>query len=634
METVLHAFLELIARHPTIFRPFGPQLRTLLAEIIGFSTPAYFPEQVVEAAQQLFMSLHKCAPKDKSGSGWAEDCRSTILSTHRTADHVFRAVIEQWESVDPSLTPTRQNYSQDMGDEGPDALGLPGWRGMHAGADRLITLVQMLSEFVTMPSSSAVAIPLGSILDLTSRFTSVTVPLEGADASQNSVQLNPQIGRDERETLWTELPRIHIACMDLLSNVAEVLEMSTTPVMQSIVEQATWVFRSERFSKDLRSAIYDMIRSLITLNGPTMTKQSVVALSNILRSCCLDLLSSVRDACSPTDAQSDRKSKLKAGQTTANADSFLNPEIQKTHHAQISSRHTGPQRAASSLLQTVLTSIAPEHLPPSVRAEIDRTIILTANKDAMLASVLNPVPAIKGRGAGSSIMPFLVRSCADQMEVEALVRPRMPVLMSAPDLDGYAEIAEEEEEEAEDMAEDAHNTAPKTADFLKQPVSAPTQPQKAELAAASALATSVHKRYYAEESNLETSTLSSAPLEKGDVQTKKARLEESIPVSGSQPSEQRQPVAPTGMTTSVVFQPVTARKPAASTVQFGTAEAQMRNAAIPEHSTHTSTAPREQMAASESTGAASGPLDDSDEELPTLNIEPDTEEEDDVMMED
>lgn len=73
METVLHAVLELVPRHPTIFRPFGPQLRSLLAEILGCSSPAYFPEPVIDVAEQLFASLHKCAPKDKAGTGWTDD---------------------------------------------------------------------------------------------------------------------------------------------------------------------------------------------------------------------------------------------------------------------------------------------------------------------------------------------------------------------------------------------------------------------------------------------------------------------------------------------------------------------------------------------------------------------------------
>ncbi|KAJ5833725.1 hypothetical protein N7474_002036 [Penicillium riverlandense] len=610
METVLHALLELISRHPTIFRPFIPQLRSLLVEIIGSSPPAYFPENVVDAAEHLFTSLHKCAPKDKSDAGWNEDCKSTIRSIHRTADYLFRAVVEQWESVDMTLIATRLNYSQDIGDQEPDLLGLPGWTGVHAGADRLIMLLELLSDFISMPSTSAIPIPLGSILDLTSRLTSVTVPPESADPSQSSVQINSQIGRDERQMLWAELPRIHTTCMDLVCNVINLLESSTTPVMQAILDQITWVFRNEKFSRDIRSAVYDILYSLVSVNGPAMTKQNVNSLTNVLRACCLDVSCSTEESTPPQNAQSDSKSKSKTGQATANADSFLNPELQKARSAQLSSRFPELRQAASRLLQTVLVSVPAELLTPSLRAEIDRTIILTADKNAMLASVLNPVPAIKGRGAGSSIMPFLVRGYADQMEVEALVRPRMPVLMTAPELDAQADA--EDEDEDENMPEEMYDAAPKTADFLRQPAPVVTPVSPLGSPAVADTSKPLHKRAYAEEATIQTAT-SSKPSEKTDVQPKKARFGESLPKGTDTPV--------TEVPATSVSQAVSAPTPVSTSTRPDMPSAQPQ--------------PPSTLPTPTSASAASLPVDDSDDELPTLNIEPDTDsedEDDDVPM--
>ncbi|KAJ5933754.1 hypothetical protein N7454_006083 [Penicillium verhagenii] len=511
METVLQVCLELVPRHPTIFRPFGSQLRSLLTEVLG-SSSLYFPDAVMDVAEQLFASLHKCAPKDKAGSGWTEDSRATVLSIHRAADHVFRAVVEQWESVDGGLVSARQNYSSDLADEGTDALGLSAWEGMHAGSDRLITLLRLLSNFVSMPSAATVALPLGSILDVTSRLTSVTAPSD--EGNRSGVQINPQIGRDERESLWAELPRIHIACMNLLAHVTSVLETSTTPISQNILEQVTWVFRNENASRNVRSASYDLLSTVISLNGPAMSKQSVSSITNVLRACCNDLLPSSDDSGSQVKPQADAKSKTKNGHGTANADSFLNPDIQKNRKVQ-TSQFAELERAASGLLQSVLTSIPPQLIIGSLRAEIDRTIILVSDKNAMLASVLNPVPAIKGRAAGASIMPFLVREYADNMEVEALVRPRMPVLMTAPELDSYTEA--EDEQEADEMADEAYDAAPETAEFLKVSAPAPVQTK-------AATQMPMHKRTYVEESNIQTPSLSAPSNE--EVQSKKARLEE------------------------------------------------------------------------------------------------------------
>ncbi|KAJ5573644.1 uncharacterized protein N7459_008071 [Penicillium hispanicum] len=604
METVLHAVLELVPRHPTIFRPFGSQLRSLLAEILGCSPPAFFPEPVIDAAAELFASLHKCAPKDKAGTGWTDDCRSTIVSIHRAADYVFRAVVEQWESVDATLAPTRQDYAKEMADEGSDALGLPTWKGIHSGVDRLVILLRVLSEFITMPSASAVAIPIGQILDLTSRLTSVTVPADNAQGSQGGVQVNPQVSREEREMLWAELPRIHVACMEVLNRVVAVLEKSTTPLTQTMIEQFGWVFRNEKFSRIVRTATYDLLRSLVLLNGPAMTKQSVASIANILRFVCIDLLAQSVDSESPAKSQSDSKSKSKTGQGAVNADFFLNPELQKNRSAKASQHSPELQKAASGLLQSVLASIPPELLTASVRAEIDRTIILSSDKDAMLASVLNPVPSVQGRPAGASIMPFLVQIYSDQMEVEALVRPRMPVLMTTPELDAYAEV--EDEEEAEEVADEAYNAAPETATFLKEPVIPPIQAQKAEPVAP------LHKRTYVEETTAQP-VIHTASSGRKPTPTKKARFEESVTTSPGQLPQAKQPAAAVTQVSTSVSQP-----------------AQVEAASVQNQTTITFQA---------STATASLPVDDSDDELPTLNVDPDTDDEDegedneDVTME-
>lgn len=583
MEIVLHAILELIPRHPTIFRPFGIQLRSLLGHILSPSSQLYFPKGVLDVAEQLFASLYKCAPKDKSAAGWTDECKSTILSAHRAADHIFRAIVEQWESVDPTLVHTKQNYSKELADPTADALGFLGWTGIHAGTDRLVTLLRILSEIVCMPSAATIAIPLGSILDLTSRLTSVTIPPNG-EASQNGVQFNPQISRDERELLWAELPRIHIACMDLLARVVGVLETSTAPISQNILEQATWVFKNENFCRDIRSASYDLLSTVLEVTGPAMTQQSLASVANVLRVCCHDLLPQFEDSSAPGKLQTDPKSKSKGGQGTANADSFLDPELRKKQQLKAGPQFPELRQAASGLLKCALAYIAPELMVPSVRAEIDRTIILTSNKDAMLASVLNPIPAAKGRGAGSSLMPFLVRSYSDQMEVEALVRPRMPVLMTVPELDVYAEMEEDE------MTDEPINAPAQPAQFL-QPVATVVETQKAEPSATSVAP--LHKRAYFEETNAESHT--SAESAPQPVQVKKARVDESVHEPVSVPAYQ-----PAKVEASMVPKQITAVSQVALT---------------PEISQLTAVAPL--------------PVDDSDDELPTLNIDPDTDDDDD-----
>jgi len=596
METVLHAILDLVPRHPTIFRPFASQIRSLVTSVLSFQPPVFYPEPVVDVAEQLLVSLHKCAPKDKSGSGWNEDCRSTIVSAHRSADFVLRSIKEQWESVDSTLTTPRQNYNKEVSMDAPDDLGLHSWKGIHAGANRLIALLQILSGFVSMPSATAVALPLGPILDLTSRLNSVTVPADG-ELSSSGVQVNPQIGREEREMLFAELPRIHVACMDLLAHVTVVLENSAAPVTQTMLEQVTWVFRNERFSRDVRMAVYALLSSLVSVNGPVMTKQSVTSIVPAIRACCSDLLPAPGDSVQGK-TPSDPKPKSRQGQSAVNADSFLNPNLQKNGQSQSNHRFLDLERAASELLQNVLAYV-PSELLASVRTDIDRTIILTADKDAMLASVLNPVPAIKGRAAGASIIPFLVQAHSDQMEVEALVRPRIPVLMTAPELDSVAD--EEDEEENEEAADEPYHVASKTSDFLKEPVATSTVTQKSEPAVP------LNKRTYVDETTTQPASLALAS--KQQVQTKKARFEESVSSNSAPPVNE--PSATFTQVSSSVSQPAkieatSGPKPVQVTSQVSSA----------------SVAPQPSTEAPLAVG-------DSDDELPTLNVDPDTEDEDD-----
>lgn len=627
LEIVLYALLELIARHPTTFRPFSAQIHSLLQGIIGSTAPA-FPEPLVAVAEQLFIALHNCAPKNTSGDEWKNAAMLTVASIHRASDYVFRGVVEQWESVDPALRQAGapQNYSQEMGDGGPDPLGLPGWRGIHSGVDRLLTLLRLLSTFLSAPTASAVTIPVGNILDLTSRLTSVVVPSDAGDA-----QPNLQISREERDILWAELPHIHAACMGLLCNVVSTLEASAFSIAQNILEQATWVFQAEKFSRKVRVSSYDLIRSLISTMGPAMTKQNVSSLSDLLRTCCSDLLPPADNSNPSASSSGDPKAKSKSAQVTANADSFLNVGKQGRETQQRSS-FPDLEHATLELLPVVLNSVPTEFIAPSVRAEIDRTIILTADKNAMLASVLNPLPAVKGRGAGSSIIPFLARSHADEIEVEGLIRPRMPVIINTHGVHGHNTVEDDDEEEEEEdengdgVSGPAYQAATERTGFLK-PSSPPTS-QTVDSKDTQRQTSPVNKRVHDDQ----PSTASAGREEGGHA--KRARVEKGNPVVPVQPPlDNELPATFTG----------TPAIPVEKSSVTATPGPQPTETATPLPRPEANSKP-----ASASTGSISAQpkpntvkpeegADESDDEMPTLNLESDTdeeeeEEEDDVTM--
>ncbi|RAL10026.1 uncharacterized protein BO97DRAFT_394845 [Aspergillus homomorphus CBS 101889] len=602
LDIVLNAFGELIARHPTIFRPFTAQIHSVLQSIIGSTEPTY-PEPILEIAQQLFISLHNCAPKNTSGEEWKNACRMTITSIHATSSYILRAVVEQWESVDPSLRQLSQpqNYSQEVGN-GPDALGLSSWQGLPAGVNRLVVLLRMLSGFLDTATASTVTVPLGSILDLTARLNMVTYPSDG------EIQANPQIGRAEREHLLTELPRIHAACLRLLVGIVKTFETAIIPVAQTILEQALWVFRAEKFSREVRTAVYDLVRTLLSHMGPCMTKQGVTSLTGVLRACCHDLLPPPSNQTAAAE-KSDPKSKSKSSQATVNADSFLNPGLKPSRQLSSSPSFVELKRAASELLVAVLSHAPTELITPALRAEIDRTIIMTSDKNAMLASVLNPFATMQGRGVGISIMPFLARSHPAEMEVDALIRPRMPVLMNAPGVNGYTVADDEDEEETETVLEPQNST--ETSGFLKPSVT-PNLHQDmmdVEMTPQSSSPT-MNKRSFAQETEVPTPALSTAT---GGAQSKKVRVEAEEPKAPAQPS--------LGAASPATFTGTAAISVPSSSITATAAPKPVVSMTGPSASMSTTTP--QPRAVAEAAGD-----DESDDEMPTLNIDPDTDDED------
>ena len=468
LEAVLCAFIKLLPNHPTTFRPFSAQIHDVILPLVGSTQlPAPAQESTTELAHTLFISLHHCAPKNSSGDEWLKACRSTVLSIHRTGNYLFRAISERWEPVDPSVMelPAGRDSRGEVGEVGPDALGLGPWTGINNGSERMVALLKLLSRFLSMPTNSTVSIPIGSILDLTSRLSSITVPAPGVDVSG---MVNPEISRGERETLWSALPGIHLATIDLLRTIIEALGSSSISIAKTALEQALWIFESESFNKALRTATYRLIDAALPFVGYTLSKPDIHSLAPAIRASCRDLLEPVTPEKHDQLQRGSNKTRIKGGHGgTANADAFLNLQPKGSTSQFIASDADPVSSVGSELLCTFLTCASIELIPTSLRAEVDRTAILVQHTQTMLASVLNPVPSSTRQRGPASILPFLARSSFGDLSVEGLLRPRMPVLMSRGGGKGQLgqTIYDQEEELDERMEEDER------ADYSSPPTS-------------------------------------------------------------------------------------------------------------------------------------------------------------------
>lgn len=420
VETVVTALATIVPLYPTTLRPFSAQIRSAIR---GYLAPTSSDNTVVPqplrcASRRLLISLPYTAPKNGSGEEWAKAVDGYIKDSHSTADQVFRAITESWEST-VGYIPSNVSYDGEPGGGGAAAEELPAWSGLQAGAERLSGLIELLANYFRSPTKSPVAVPLGSLMDLVTRIASVVPPGPGRE---DRMQLNASIGREEKDELWAALPDIHAAVLELLLAMVNRLGPSITSLARDILDHTVRIFKTVAHVPSAREVAYTLAQELLSLIGPTLDKLAVDSLTPLIQSCCRDLLEStghLQDTAKPASSASQAapNGPNKKPQSAGNADAFLNPKADNT--ASPVSHSPSHLAAASRLLASLLSHLPQPHLSPDSRGLVDRTAILTADRRAMLASCLHPYRDSNGRYY-ASVLPFLARAFPRDREVEVL----------------------------------------------------------------------------------------------------------------------------------------------------------------------------------------------------------------------
>jgi len=426
----LQALNELLPYHPASFRPFQAQIRSSILPMLA-PTPSSFQELqsdhdsesrlpwtgvVADSARRTYVLLSVCAPKKTEGDSWSKSVRLLCDTLHCTADKVFRALIE-----DRGSTRTRQilqSTAETVSSDKEDPMELPGWTGIHGGIERLMGLLRTLQAFIATSIDFTVTTPVGALLDIFNRMLSVIPPFTGA-------QLNAEIGRDEREGLVHALPIVHAIAVDLVSSLIQRLGQGAASFYQEIVEQCLWVLNFERSSFELCVATYRVVRLSIMHFGLSFPDSLRAPLAKCLSICCEDIIPSEKD-----NGSGDSVTVNGATKPTNNGNNRLSAESYvrfPPKRPQLTRSPTNVQVAAAKLLSIALSHLPEGFLSP-VRAIIDRIAILTGNENMLLASVLCPPPAAQHYRTSTSLMPFLARACPGSSQVEALMKPRMPVI--------------------------------------------------------------------------------------------------------------------------------------------------------------------------------------------------------------
>lgn len=400
------------------------------------------PRKVTDAAERLFALLHFSAPKTKTSSP-AEAYSSTLdhvlAALHLTISLVFRSIIEDWLPLPANEVPKSVITNDALLDSSAhtDPLGLPAWQGLHSGINRLHGLLSLLHALLRAPSSEQVSITVGTTLDVIIRLCSTTAPQPSSQSKtkaispDSGVRINDQVSQTERDALFTELPCIHASAMNLISTLYTRLGAPSKPLHETFVEQIVWVFQWEAFNVQLRTSCYITLSGVLNVSGIGLVKSTAQQYIPILNRCCEDLLSS-----------STTLNNQGVETTNGLSADALAPQKKLGTPYPAYEPTTAIVTAANNLLLTALKSVPPSHLSSRVRSKLDSTAILTQNKDAMLASVLNPALAVTGGAkTPASIVPFLARADPHNLAVEGLLRPRMPAIRAI--LEG-SEMSEEE----------------------------------------------------------------------------------------------------------------------------------------------------------------------------------------------
>jgi hypothetical protein len=303
------------------------------------------------------------------------------------------------------------------------------WKGIYEGSERVVALLGLVQAHIDNATALSTPVRIGLLADLTTRLLSVTVPAAGR---QEFVKPNHQVSRDERDALYSLLPRIHVATFKLLASILRRFGAALLSVLPSLTEQLAWVFKAERTDERFRTTAYATLGQFLAFAGHTFGKDEVTDLAPLIAACCFDMLPEDEQTRLPAVPNSVKPSAAQAA-SQANKPATVN-----------ASQTSALQKAASALLPLILSNLDPKAVPRKLRASMDRTAILTKHQQALVASVLNPPVNPSGTAAQASLLPFLARLFPGDAEVEAIIRPRMPVTWTG------RRSGEEDDEESED----------------------------------------------------------------------------------------------------------------------------------------------------------------------------------------
>ncbi|TRX92627.1 hypothetical protein FHL15_006554 [Xylaria flabelliformis] len=417
VEAIFEAMSTLIPLYPTTLREFAGKFKTEARPYLvpTISDNVLIPITLQVSSRRLTIRLHMTAAKGGDSTEWTKHIEELVKTLHSTADQVFRAVQETWEST-IGYKPLPANIDVEPQGGGGDSDQLPRWVGVQAGGERIVGLLDFISEYLHCRTRVTVTVPITALIDISSRISSIRLPLPGKEKLDSGI--NPAIGKEERDEFWTVFPDIQVAVMRMHLAIIQRLRENYLPIAQETLDQILRVFKSIYRLPQARTTIFMLVKNILHLCGPTLPKFTVESLGLLMKCCCRDVLGAAGYLPKPKlHSSSTPQNGQKPKTISQNADAFLPGRSQDdTMSVSLSAEHLN---AAGVLLTTSFSHLPQQHIPSSLRSQMLKSAILSRNKDAQVASVLHPARDRSGR-TPQVILPYLTQQFPQDESVEVL----------------------------------------------------------------------------------------------------------------------------------------------------------------------------------------------------------------------
>lgn len=383
--------------HPVGFRPHSKRFQTVLIRLIATSSDS----KLVEKACDALTVAHYSASNFGEAAEWREGCVSTISDIH----NAINALLEgRTDDAIASVEQTKSwGFETKTGSSPAD---------IYASAKAIENLYTLLTAFVSQPTAVPVKIPVGRIIPLFNRATSLA-----------QIHFKAHVPQVEQGLVRSTFERINIAAMKSLAALVDTVGANISAYVEDLLETV------------------DMIPS----------DNSAVTLA------ALDLLTTIFNNVGYIAAGSSVQEYVEKAVSKALA--LITPGTNVTKASQteipdyISQSHLFESPISQITQQTVYTFLEATMLVCDLsgrcRGHIDRTILLSkhaARRSAAVTSALNPSMASK-----HSILAMVQQQYPRDASISQFVHPRLPPLTTERRYLPVSVSLGEEEELDEDM---------------------------------------------------------------------------------------------------------------------------------------------------------------------------------------